>query len=532
MSIRTPKISTLLFAAMSMLPISSWGQSGFISGTNAPFAPPPVPIADDSLSSPQQVASPFPAGGSLDLQRRLEATELQLEMLRQEMQSLHEQPVGYSTADDPAKKSAAASPQEAQSAFNKMYDKAKSRLPSVQVNGVFQADAGFFQQDANNIATVGNAVDGADFRRARLSAKGAVTETVEYFFQMDFAFFGRPTFTDVWVEQKELPILGNWRIGQWKQPFNLETVSSFRYTTFMERSLLFQTFVPFRHIGTGFYDYDHENLNYTWAVSGFRTGQDQFGNSASNAGGWGTAERITFLPWYDEDSGGRGYLHLGAAHYFSVPPNHTNNFRTIPELFIGQSDSVSNPNQQPVPGNHTGTPFWIQTGSLSIDQFNVVGLEALYVHGAFSWQTEPMVNFVNLTNGNNVQLPGAYTQVGWFLTGEHRPYDRKQGAIDRVMPFENFFSVGTDGGRCTGWGAWEVAARYSFLDFTQVNGIVPTAAGTPANGGTLQDITLGLNWYWNPYTKVVFNTVHSFLDNPATGSSQSTGFATRAQIDF
>ncbi|MFN5283537.1 MAG: porin, partial [Planctomyces sp.] len=126
---------------------------------------------------------------------------------------------------------------------------AKKTLPSVTINGVFQADVGWIQQDLASRQKYGDIQDGADFRRARLSAKGSITETTNYFFQMDFGFFGRPTFTDVWVEQTQVPLLGNVRIGQWKQPFGLEVVSSFRYTTFMERSLLFQPFTPFRHMG-------------------------------------------------------------------------------------------------------------------------------------------------------------------------------------------------------------------------------------------------------------------------------------------
>ncbi len=85
------------------------------------------------------------------------------------------------------------------------------------------------------------------------------------FMQMDFGFFGRPTFTDLWVEQTNVPVLGNVRVGQWKQPFGLEVVSSFRYTTFMERSSLFQPFTPFRHLGIGFYDHS-EDLDTTWQL--------------------------------------------------------------------------------------------------------------------------------------------------------------------------------------------------------------------------------------------------------------------------
>ncbi|MBM3965615.1 MAG: hypothetical protein FJ308_11215 [Planctomycetes bacterium] len=109
-----------------------------------------------------------------------------------------------------------------------------SKLPSVQINGVFQADAVLFSQDPGSFDAYGKIENGADFRRARLSAKGSVTDRMDYFLQMDFGFFGRPTFTDVWVDFKQAGPLGTIRVGQWKQPFSLEAVSSFRYTTFME----------------------------------------------------------------------------------------------------------------------------------------------------------------------------------------------------------------------------------------------------------------------------------------------------------
>src|SRR5678815_3733189 len=118
----------------------------------------------------------------------------------------------------------------------------------------FQADAGFFDQSPNNRATFGDIQDGAGFRRFRLSAKGAVIENVNYFVQLDFGFFGKPSFTDVWLEVTHVPVLGFVKVGQWKQPVGLETVTSVRYQTFMERSVLFQTFEAFRHIGIGTYN--------------------------------------------------------------------------------------------------------------------------------------------------------------------------------------------------------------------------------------------------------------------------------------
>ena len=404
-------------------------------------------------------------------------------------------------------------------AFKSFQEKAnKKTYPSVTVNGVFQSDAGWIHQDSNSEAQYGQIQDGADFRRARLSAKGSVTELTNYFFQMDFGFFGRPTFTDVWVEQTKVPFFGNVRIGQWKQPFGLETVSSFRYTTFMERSVLFQPFTPFRHIGIGFYDHS-DDLSNTWAASVFRSGQDQFGGTLSSDGGYGTAERLTWVPSWDCD--GKNYVHLGVGHFFNAPPEDTINFRTIPEFFVGANGpGAVGSSGQAVPGGSNGTPFFVATGPLAnVPYYNVLGSELLWVEGPFSLQSEAMVNLVN-QNGVNSALPGAYAQAGYFLTGEHRPYDRKTGTIDRVIPKSNLTFAGTN---CNpGLGAWEVAGRWSWLDLND----------NVIQGGTIVDYTAGVNWYWNPYTKMVFNYVHSISDSPVLPQSQTDMFGVRAQLDF
>jgi phosphate-selective porin OprO/OprP len=396
--------------------------------------------------------------------------------------------------------------------------------PTIKINGVFQTDFGWVQQDADSTARYGHIKDGVDFRRARLAASGAITEVNNYFLQMDFGFFGRPTFTDVWVEQTDLPILGNVRVGQWKQPFSLEVVSSFRYTTFAERSVLFQAFDAFRHLGAGFYNRNDE-LTATWAASVFAAGQDQFGGSIATAGGVGTAERFTYLPYYDEPSDGRYYLHTGVGHYFSAPNEKSVNFRTIPEMYIGAfNQAASGPNQQPVPTTVSGMPFFVATGPLPVYNFNVLGSEVLWVHGPWSLQSEGMVNFVNRTgNLSNLTFYGGYAQLGYFLTGEHRPYDRKAGAIDRVKPFENFFRVrDRKGGICGGCGAWEVASRISYLKLNDDD----------VRGGTITDYTAGLNWYLNPYVKWQFNYIHSYTTDATDIAANTNLFDLRLQADF
>jgi phosphate-selective porin OprO/OprP len=393
---------------------------------------------------------------------------------------------------------------------------------NVQLLGVFQADGVAFNQDAANRESFGYIENGADFRRARLAGKAELAPTMNAFFQMDFAFPGRPTFADVWVEWTDLPWLGTVRVGQWKQPFSLEVVSSFRYTTFMERSSLFQAFTPFRHLGVGFYNHSRD-LNSTWAASYFRTGQDQFGGSLSTTGGNGAVARLTHLPWYDDAAAGRSYLHLGGAYFWNSPPRHVGRFRSIPEMFVGENaPGAVGTAGFPVPGVFNGTPFFVDTGPLDTEHIHTVGLECLLVQGPWSVQAEAMSALVDREDASTSVLGGAYVQVGWFLTGEHRPYDRLNGAIDRVRPFEDFFLVRTNRGIEGGWGAWELAARYSHIDLNDDD----------IRGGRMNNLTAGVNWYCNPYCKVVFNYVHSWVTDRDDVPSEANAFALRAQMDF
>ncbi|MEE8260545.1 MAG: porin, partial [Nitrospinaceae bacterium] len=80
-----------------------------------------------------------------------------------------------------------------------------------------------------------------------------------------------------------------------------------------------------------------------------------------------------------------------------------------------------------------------------------------------------------------------------------------------------------------GWGALQVALRYSTLDLNDDN-------SAPAyRGGEMDNITLGLNWHLNPNTRFMFNYVHSMVDSgavPSTSAGNLNIFQARFQIDF
>ncbi len=484
------------------------------------------PDTDDSEPSPQRPIRPivWQAPEKLTLEQQIERLSMQLQKqqaeqdaLRQRIEALSDESTGVTSLPDPSP--AGVESIETRTGKKETRNPEKPKYPTVELHGVFQVDAGWFQQQSDHRRVFGDIRDGGNFRRARLSANGSVVENVNYFMQFDFAVQGRPTFTDVWMEFTKVPVLGNVRVGQWKQPFSLEVVSSFRYTTFAERSVLFQSFAPFRHIAAGFYDWsDDERM--TWAASVYKSGQDQYGGSISDNGGYSGVGRITGLPWYD-DRGDR-YLHLGGAWNYTANKDRLARFRTLPEYFIGEQfgDPMGGTSRIPVPAGINGVPFFVDTLPILSDHFNLLGAELLWVEGPLSVQSEYMYNKVDRGLAAPVSFHGLYSQVGCFLTGEHRPYLRKLGAIDRIKVKK---PVNCDPCKPHGCGAWELAVRYSTIDLDDED----------VRGGKLTDWTGGVNWYINDYTKFQFNYIRAYLDNHRLiGETRTDIYGLRAQIDF
>ena len=93
-----------------------------------------------------------------------------------------------------------------------------------------------------------------------------------------------------------------------------------------------------------------------------------------------------------------------------------------------------------------------------------------------------------------------------------RKYKNSLSGFDRVKPNTNI-GVGNN------FGAIELAARYSSMDLSELN------------AGKLNDITVGLNWYLNPRTRVMFNYVMGTLDKSSVETKENS-LQCRVQIDF
>lgn len=430
-------------------------------------------------------------------------------------------------------------------------------FPSVKLTGFTQLDTAWYDQSPNNRYTVGDAQDGTGFRRARLAVFGKVAEFTSYQLEVDFATAGRPSFFDVYIEQINLPLVGTVRVGQYCQPFSIDAVSGFRNLIFLERSLPFLAMVPFRRVGLQANNCTEDQMTQ-WAYSIYRTGgfmnaplgDDRFAVDFGDIGGYGFSTRATQLLYYDEPAADRYLFHVGASYNFSMlagndaigsgtPGNSGGGkpyyqARTTPEF--GPLGYPELP--QTFGTSVNGTPLFVDTGRYQADYFNLFGVEALYQWGAFSFQSEYMATIVQSVVGP-VFYQGAYAQAAYRLTGENRQYDKRIGALTKVIPFRDFISLKRKG--ICGWGAWEIATRLSFVDLTNpatldghyYNTASNTFTGTAnAGNGVLTDYTLGLTWFWNQHTKFQFNWIHAFLDNSFKGYSNADLLVTRAQIDF
>ncbi|QDT93638.1 Porin O precursor [Gimesia algae] len=323
------------------------------------------------------------------------------------------------------------------------------KYPMTRLTGFFQADSVWFHQDSGNIQAVGDVQDGADFRRARLAATGDAWENVGYMLEMDFAFPGRPSFMDVWLEVREAIGNNTVRIGQYRQPFGMDALTSVKELTFLERALPF-AFTPFRQVGAMTFGHS-ENEQMTWAFSGFRFPTDTYGGNVGDSGGYGLATRLTKL--LIDNGDGDGLFHIGGGFSFGNPANNLLRYRNQPEIFVSETGGAA---LVPI-GVPTNVPPFVDTGLIPTQKFNLFSGELAFAVGSFYTQSEIIYSVVQQRNGQNNSFSGAYAQAGYFLTGESRAYNRKAGVFGRVVPLDPYNRNG-------GCGAWEIAGRWSYID--------------------------------------------------------------------
>ncbi len=157
----------------------------------------------------------------------------------------------------------------------------------------------------------------------------------------------------------------------------------------------------------------------------------------------------------------------------------------------------------------------LNTGGIPTSNANVMGAETagnwgpLYVQGEyfryaiaqFAGGTNPTDGLANLASPT-LNFDGGYVEGSYSLGGT-RQYIPATGAYSGVIPVEPFDL------RTGGWGALELAARYSTVNLNDGlrAGIAPHLTGG-VNGGDQQSYDVGLNWYPNINMKFMVDYSH------------------------
>lgn len=390
---------------------------------------------------------------------------------------------------------------------------------------------------------IGAFQNGVNFRRARLEMDGWLWENIDFFCEYDFintfnfnteadrpgtfesTVANTPVPTDLWASINYLPFIGSIRVGNMKNPIGLDHLTSSRYLDFLERSHGFDAFYSRNNgFSQGVMIFNNtENERMQWQYGIFKYTNPIFAWNVGNSAYMITG-RTTWLPWYEDN--GRRMIHLGMGAQWGQPDEDGAVLRNRVQMRNGPA------------ALHTTTAF----ASLSTNSQTILNPEFFMNLGPLSIQAEYIASFADNIRSFSTQLQpttaggdrshfsqAAYVQTLYFLTGEHRPYGKTTihgsgAAPTRVVPHRNYYLLrGEDGHNLFSSGAWQVGARYSYIDLTD-NGII---------GGEVHEVTLGLNWFLNPNIKFQFNYDVGYRSvDGATSSGNFHAYGMRMALDW
>jgi len=467
-----------LLLSTVLLPVSSLAHADTASSA---VAQAPVPKSAHVI-----LAQADPSPGDSSLEARLQTLEAEVRAIREH------QAVSASSAAPPA-------PHVAQNSANNRFSLVSADGNySIALTGRLHLDLGDYVDFEPQSAVVGtqSLSSGFNVRRARIGVTGHAYDW-NYTFIYDFgnsqdsgpagletAQVSYAGFKGVLID---LPGYGGDSL------FTLDTSTSSNDIMFMERA------TP-DNVATGI------NTGDFRANTGVRVFGDRYwlgayitgpknGDTHTNAiERLGSFQRATVQALSGPDYS----LHIGIGidELFQVPNTGPGTARTItlsdqPELRIDPTVFVTTP--------ALGTVAHPVNGAMIYNPELAAGYQSLFFQGEYYAMS---VDRVGLSTLN---FNGAYGEVSWTVTGEHRNYIPTTGAYSGITP-DHPFSTSTGS-----WGAWELAARISYVGLTDqfVPGQSLASQANAVDGGKQTDITLGANWYLNSYMRIMFNYVHS-----------------------
>lgn len=405
--------------------------------------------------------------------------------------------------------------------------KAKPGHPTLHIHGRIHLDGWSFTHSSDGIGYFENPMTGVDpedrlfFRRLRLKFDGDIFEDMLYRFQIDFNTPQTGELKDAYIGFKNLPFFQRILIGNQKRPIGLDHLNSSRFNIFMERPLVVEAFnEDARRLGIAAYGVSEDEV-FNWRYGAFAMENlVKDGKIVGDSRQWSLNGRLASSPWYED--GGRNYFHWAVAAMFAHPDGD-----------VDPNDTNANEGRFRTRGEDRSSNRWLDTGRIAgADWYETLGLESILNVGPLQVVGEYQFNWMQRDNttpgtGPNLFFNGAYIFAAYMLTGEHMPYNRKSGTIGRIKPFRNFSPLHHNfDDDASGWGAWQVAVRYSYLDLTSRD----------IRGGVENDVSAAVVWYFNDHASMQFNAVYGDIEDRAAVSGFTggtfTALGTRLRIDF
>ena len=487
----------LLLAGASLLALSTPAlaqEGGDVSATESSESP--IDTLEPAEVGPAAVATPAPTGDPvLDRLNLLEARVKQLEARNAQLEQQNELNEGRLQSVETR------SAKAVQFSWAPTLSEPTGSF-TFKPRGVIEFDGVAFLEkeggyDYNN---------GTGFRRARIGLEGTAFKYFPYRIEVDFAG-NAVSLLDAYLQYTKIPktVL---TLGQHKAPFGLESNNSDNYNTFLERGMFTNAFGNAgaeRRIGFSVAYAPKETINV--AVGAFGDNESVTRSSGAPVTNtpdesWGFNGRATWEPIFEPGK----ILHLGVAGYYrtALKSGDTQDAVRLSDRPNIRVDNGNIADSGVIPG---------------VESARYLGAEAAAVFGPVTIAGEAGRLWLDRSELPDEHFTGAYIYGSWFITGETRPF--RGGNFDRVRPFKE---LGKDG-----LGAFELAVRYDWLDLE--NTPVLARAGNDA-----KSTTLGLNWYFNPYAKLMFNWVHFWGDNtpldPIGSETKGDAFASRLHLDF
>ncbi|MFZ2403869.1 MAG: porin [Methylobacter sp.] len=376
-----------------------------------------------------------------------------------------------------------------------------------KLGGRIQADANYSSTDnfvKSGTATHAEANDGTEFRRARIDFTGTFFKDWNFKTQADFAD-NSLAMKDLFLEYTGLGFMSA-TVGQQKQNFSRELLESSNDLMFTERSLMNVLNAPVvdRAIGLNLQSMAKKGWTAAAGIYGDTITANKNTDTADE--GWGISGRATYAPIEEKTQ----VVHLGIAGNYRAP-NQADQVMDSQLHYVYETNHMSNLNL-------------LDSKVSNINNIKMLGLEAAGLYGPVSIGAEYTRQWLDRKNGaanTNVELDGWYADAAWTITGESRQY--KKGRFYKVDPAKNFsFKNG-------GWGALELASRYSTVDLNDGG----------FHGGELSNVTVALNWYLNSNVRLMADYTRAFSMNNTAVKTTTGGdpdnndtFTIRTQLAY